>query len=79
MEGDTEKDVSFANFDVLATYDESLARVLDQTTRNFVVEFGRREARIAFNLGADDVKAWLASASPAQRPVRWMYAVPSLE
>jgi hypothetical protein len=76
MEAATERKVRFENFDTKATYDESLARVLDQKTRNFVIEFGRKEARIAFDLGAEDVKSLLLSASPAERPVRWMEAIP---
>ena len=65
---------AFEDLDNKAIYDQSLAKVLDESTRNFVVDFGQKEAKIAFNLGVDDVNALLKTGPPKERPVRWMYA-----
>ena len=65
---------AFDDLDNKAVYDQSLAKVLDESTRNFVVNFGQKEAKIAFNLGVDDLKALLKSGPPPESPVRWMYA-----
>lgn len=63
----------FANFDDKAVYDQSLAQVLDESTRNFVVEFGKEEAKIAFDLVVQDIEGLLQSGVPPERSVRWMY------
>lgn len=63
---------TFADFDDRDKYSQSLAKVLDESTRNFVVEFGKAEAKIAFNLAADDVKGLLKTGLLQERPVRWM-------
>lgn len=67
---------TFADFDDSEIYGQGLAKVLDESTRNFVVEFGKDEAKIAFNLAADDVKGLLETGLSEERPVRWMYALP---
>lgn len=69
-------DPTFADFDNEAIYSHSLALVLDESTRNFVVDFGQKEARIAFNLDVDTVDGLLKAGLPKERPVRWMYVVP---
>ena len=68
-----EPDGLFANFDNEDVYKESLRRALNDNTLNFVVEFGKDEAKIAFDLDEQHVKSLLAEGSkPAKRPVRWM-------
>ncbi|APA14702.1 hypothetical protein SS1G_06708 [Sclerotinia sclerotiorum 1980 UF-70] len=71
-----EKDGIFADFDDRATYEASLDRAGHEKSRNFVVEFGKLEAQIAFDLNADEVERLLDKPStPAERerpPVRWI-------
>lgn len=71
-----EKNGTFADFDQQVIYEDSLDRAGDENTRNFVVEFGKLEARIAFDLNANQVKRLLDEPSTqAERdrpPVRWM-------
>lgn len=67
-----EKDGQFADFDDEQTYNDSQSRALLERTRNFVVQFGKEEAQIAFDLDADDVQTLLDTPSPVERPVRWM-------
>lgn len=62
----------FEDLDDKAIYDQSLARVLDQSTRNFVVDFGLNEAKIAFDVDAEEVGRLLKAGLPKERPVRWM-------
>ncbi|ESZ91647.1 hypothetical protein SBOR_7978 [Sclerotinia borealis F-4128] len=71
-----EKDGIFADFDNQVTYEASLERARNEDTRNFVVEFGKLEASIAFDLNADQVEELLDEPSTeAERerpPVRWI-------
>ncbi|TAQ89005.1 hypothetical protein B7494_g2683 [Chlorociboria aeruginascens] len=68
-----EKDGLFADFDDEGVYKQSQERVLLESTKNFVVEFGKDEAQIAFDLDAEDVDALLQdTAHQHQRPVRWI-------
>ncbi|KAB8291243.1 hypothetical protein EYC80_009930 [Monilinia laxa] len=71
-----EKDGIFADFDVQVVYDASLERARDEKTRNFVVEFGKLEARIAFDFNAGQLGQLLnESPTEAERvrpPVRWI-------
>ncbi|CCD52177.1 hypothetical protein ACHAPF_003417 [Botrytis cinerea] len=71
-----EKNGTFADFDQQVIYEDSLDRAGDENTRNFVVEFGKLEARIAFDLNANHVKRLLDEPSTqAERdrpPVRWI-------
>ncbi|KAF7951497.1 hypothetical protein EAE96_006806 [Botrytis aclada] len=71
-----EKNGIFADFDQQVVYEDSLDRARDENTRNFVVEFGKLEARIAFDLNADQVERLLDEPSTqAERdrpPVRWI-------
>ncbi|KAM0140354.1 hypothetical protein ACHAP3_002655 [Botrytis cinerea] len=71
-----EKNGTFADFDQQVIYEDSLDRAGDENTRNFVVEFGKLEARIAFDLNANQVKRLLDEPSTqAERdrpPVRWI-------
>ncbi|KAI9644656.1 hypothetical protein NHQ30_006680 [Ciborinia camelliae] len=71
-----EKDGTFADFDKQVTYEASLEIARNESTRNFVVEFGKLEARIAFDLNACQVAELLNEPSTeAERerpPVRWI-------
>lgn len=62
----------FLDFDDEAVYADSSNRALDESTRNFVVEFGTDEAQIAFDLNAEDIRTILNEERSAERPVRWM-------
>jgi hypothetical protein len=73
-----EDDKKFADFDDGTIYAKSQARACLPSTLNFAVEFGKEEARIAFDLGADDVQDLLESSAPQGRPVRWMWVVLSV-
>lgn len=70
------KDGIFADFDKQVIYEASLERAGNENSQNFVVEFGKLEARIAFDLNADQVEELLDEPSTeAERerpPVRWM-------
>lgn len=70
------RDGLFADFDNKEIYDQSLALALDESTINFVVDFGRQQAQIAFNLGFSDIEAQLKSGNLPERPVRWMQVLP---
>lgn len=67
-----EKSNAFADFDDKAVYEESKKHVLHPNTTNFVVEFGKEEAQIAYNVTADNVSELLTSERVPGRPVRWM-------
>jgi hypothetical protein len=62
----------FSNFDDADVYNESLERNLRDATRNFVVEFGADEARIAFNVSTEGVSNLLKAKRSSKLPVRWM-------
>jgi len=68
-----EKGDFFYDFDIADVYDTKLAQAKDENTRNFVVEFGKDEARIAMNLDTQDVQNLLSQTSrQSSRPVRWL-------
>ncbi|KAF8867211.1 hypothetical protein BDZ45DRAFT_710207 [Acephala macrosclerotiorum] len=67
-----EFDIPFDNYDDAKVYEISQNRALLQQTRNFVVEFGRSQARIAFDIGAEHVQTLIDNPPPADRPVRWI-------
>ena len=64
----------FEDFDDEDVFRQSERRALDESTRNFMVEFGKTNAQIAFNLGTGDLQKILASERTKEKPVRWMYA-----
>lgn len=64
----------FENFDDEEVYRQSQRRALDESTRNFVVEFGKSNAYIAFDLGTGDLQKLFESERNNEKPVRWMYA-----
>ncbi len=68
-----EKGARFCNFDEEKVFQDSRDYAERPTTRNFVVEFGKEEAQIAFDLTDQDVKDLLESPASIECPVRWMY------
>jgi hypothetical protein len=61
------------NFDKRENYEDAKKRILDVKTRNFVVEFGAENSRIAWDLDLEDVKQLLREKRDADSyPVRWM-------
>lgn len=67
-----EKNGCFEDFDDESVYRESQRRALDETTFNFVVEFGKDRAHIAFNLGTNDVQKLFEAERHEETPVRWI-------
>ncbi len=65
----------FADFDNEQIFKQSEELALNELTLNFVVEFGRGEAQIAFDLQTDDIKKLLDERAPAKRPIKWMCVV----
>lgn len=70
--GSTEKDHQFDDFDLVDVYNRSRARVLHPQTKNFVVEFGKKEVQIAFDLLPDAFGELLKKEHAPETPVRWM-------
>ncbi|KAE9376988.1 hypothetical protein N431DRAFT_555275 [Stipitochalara longipes BDJ] len=63
---------TFSDFDNADVYKDSLDHNLRDSTRNFVVEFGADEARIAFNVSTDGVSNLLKKKASSKLPVRWI-------
>ncbi|TVY44487.1 hypothetical protein LSUB1_G000629 [Lachnellula subtilissima] len=64
---------TFEDYDDVAVYEKSEEQALNASTKNFVVEFGFDEARIAFDLDEKRFKNLLHTPQPAdRRPVRWI-------
>lgn len=68
----TETNGVFADYDNEQVYNSSQTRALREETHNFVVEFGKEGAQVAFDLQQKDVQSLLDTPAPAERPVRWM-------
>jgi predicted nuclease of restriction endonuclease-like (RecB) superfamily len=62
----------FLDYDDGAFYEQSQEAAQDQKTRNFMVEFGEKQAQIAFDVTLEKVKQMLEGPVSHQRPVRWM-------
>ena len=65
--------LDFKNFDDENVYNQSQDHALNHATKNFVVEFGKEQAHIAFNIDVNDVQTMLSTAHEPEKPVRWMY------
>ncbi|TVY54071.1 hypothetical protein LCER1_G005000 [Lachnellula cervina] len=64
---------AFEDYDNVAVYEKSEELALSASTKNFVVEFGLDEARIAFDLDEERFKSLLHTPQPSdRRPVRWI-------
>ncbi|RDW88942.1 hypothetical protein BP6252_00974 [Coleophoma cylindrospora] len=62
----------FRNFDDQAVFDDSQDRAEKETTRNFVVEFGKDDVQVAFDLNSDRFTDLLKTGKSPERPVRWI-------
>lgn len=65
---------SFADLDDIAIYNDISRKVFNEDTRNFVVEFGRDDAQIVYDLSSEAFDLVLKRPRALARPVRWMYA-----
>ncbi|OTA52831.1 hypothetical protein K449DRAFT_390679 [Hypoxylon sp. EC38] len=66
--------IPFEDFDLEEVFKKAEFHVIDQASKNFVVEFGYERARIAFDLGIDDMKE-LLDQNPDEKelyPIRWI-------
>lgn len=71
-----DNDGTFADYDLSDVYHQSREYARDPSTSNFVVEFGRADAQIAFDLDIDQFRHLLSPTTrPENRPIRWMYVV----
>jgi hypothetical protein len=66
------RDGNFADYDVEEVYEESRAFAKDPSTSNFVVEFGREQAQIAFDLDISQFQTLISKPTPEERQLRWM-------
>lgn len=64
------------DFDEPEIYSDSRKKLFARNTRNFVVQFGRDESKISFNLNKAAFGKLLNNDNPPRvpdrRPVRWM-------
>jgi len=65
--------LDFKDFDDENVYNWSQTHALRDTTRNFVVEFGKEEAHIAFDIEIKDVQTLFSTQHEPTKPVRWMF------
>lgn len=63
----------FRDYDDENVYIQSQELALDPSTRNFIVDFGKDSAQIAFNSSPEDVRRVLGERNSEERPIRWMY------
>jgi len=63
----------FKDYDDENWYWRSQEYARNPKTKNFVVDFGKDSAYIAFDTSAEDVKALLETPRDENRPIRWMY------
>jgi hypothetical protein len=65
----------FQDYDNQTVFDEIQKSALDPRARNFVVEFGPAQAKIAFDLNLEKFQQLVQHNDPPRdplRPVRWM-------
>jgi hypothetical protein len=62
----------FEDFDDPLVYDRARKSALQERTRNFAVEFGKENARIAFNLGEEELRDFVVAEAQPTAPVKWM-------
>ncbi|KAI1373624.1 hypothetical protein F4677DRAFT_428660 [Hypoxylon crocopeplum] len=65
--------IAFQDFDEQEIFQKAESHVTNEGSKNFVVEFGYKRARIAFDLSSDDVKE-LLEQDPDEKdyPIRWV-------
>ncbi|KAI0542912.1 hypothetical protein GGR58DRAFT_450011 [Xylaria digitata] len=63
----------FEDFDLDVVFQKAKPHTENLNSQNFVVEFGPERARIAFDLGSDDIKLLLESERDVKDyPIRWI-------
>lgn len=67
-----EKKAAFEDFDDENVFKQSQQRALNDATYNFVVEFGKGKALVAFDVGVEDVRTLFDEERNVEIPVRWM-------
>ena len=67
-----EKDGQFADYEDAKVYAASQTFACESATLNFVVEFGKDEAQIAFDVKEDQLDVLLSKPKNPDRPIRWM-------
>lgn len=65
----------FRDYDDEIVYRDSQSLALDPSVLNFIVDFGKDSAHIAFDSSPEDVKKLLIDTprNTVERPIRWMY------
>ncbi|KAI1410767.1 hypothetical protein F5Y13DRAFT_166759 [Hypoxylon sp. FL1857] len=64
--------IPFEDFDLDEVFKKAELYVTNRESKNFVVEFGYERARIAFDLGPEDVKELLGQNPEEDYPIRWI-------
>jgi hypothetical protein len=67
-----EKGAQFENFDDEEIYRQAQRRALLGSTRNFVVEFGKNSANIAFDLDEEQIQELIDTPRKEEKRIRWM-------
>lgn len=62
----------FENYDDESVFERSQNKALDESTHNFVVDFGRDATRIVFDVTAKETQELLAVPKHKECPIRWM-------
>jgi len=62
----------FVDLDDLEVYEGIATKVCNVTTKNFVVDFGKDDAKIAYDLSTQSFDEALKEERLAERPIRWM-------
>ncbi|KAI1104169.1 hypothetical protein F4804DRAFT_308010 [Jackrogersella minutella] len=66
--------IVYHDFDLEDIFHQAESHVTNENSKNFVVEFGQKRARIAFDLGLDEVEELLDQNPDDQKdyPIRWI-------
>ncbi|KAG9235638.1 hypothetical protein BJ875DRAFT_458578 [Amylocarpus encephaloides] len=62
----------FQDYDDDKVFHDAQERARDEASRNFVIEFGKDEAQIAFDLGEQDFNSLLNTPRTPTLPIRWI-------
>ena len=68
----TEKQNDFLDLDKSDVYAAISAKVCNVATKNFVVEFGKDDAKILYDLAPECSGEVLKKERAVKRPIRWM-------
>ncbi len=70
------QDVHFDNFDQKEHYLRVKMELENPAAKNFVVEFGAENCRIATDLTLPDFRKLLSQKRDPAHPIRWMFVLP---